>query len=423
VQGDLEALPGLRTTVILESLTEKQRDAWAAVAGNRLVVCDGSVRSGKSVASDVAWIDFCRHAPDGNLLMVGKTERTLKRNVVDPLIEILGAKRCRYVGGSGELWVCGRRVYLAGANDERAEEKIRGLTLIGAYVDEASTVPESFWTMLLSRLSLDGSRLIATTNPDSPMHWLKRDYLDRAEELGLKRFQFKLTDNPWLPASYVEAIRREYTGLWRKRFIDGEWCIAEGSVYEDWDPARHVLPAGKLPQIAQILSVGVDVGTTNATRGYLVGISAEDRPRLVVIDEWAPTRMTDAGLSAGYRKWIGHRAPQWICVDPSAASFKLQLFSDGFSNVMNASNAVLDGIRTIASLLATDRIVVSDACVELLREFPSYVWDPKATLRGEDKPLKERDHSVDALRYAVATTRQLWGNRVPLTIPVEEDAA
>ena len=411
--------------MILDVLTAKQLQSWAAVAENRMVVCDGSVRSGKSVGMDVAWVDLCRHAPDGNLLMAGKTERTLKRNVVDPLIEMLGNRRCRYVGGSGELFIADRRIYLVGANDERAEEKIRGLTLIGAYVDEASTVPESFWTMLLSRLSLEDARLIATTNPDSPMHWLKVKYLDRADELGLARYQFRLPDNPHLPESFVAAIRREYTGLWRKRLIEGEWCVAEGAVYDMWDPVRHVIPADRLPPLSRLLAVGIDYGDTAPTRGLLLGVSAEDRPRLVFADEWTPRKgMVQAALAADLRRWLGEREPEWIVVDPAAAGFRTQLLADGMANTALADNAVVGGIRLVASLLATKRLVVSDACTELLKEIPSYCWDPKATARGKDEPLKANDHSCDAARYAVATTQKLWWTLVPLTIPIEiEEAA
>lgn len=408
----------------LTLLTAKQSGIRRAMHDYRMVVCDGSVRSGKSIGADIAWLDFCLHAPEGNLLMVGKTERTLKRNVVDPLIEILGNRRCRYVGGSGELWVCGRRVYLAGANDERAEEKIRGLTLVGAYVDEASTVPESFWTMLLSRLSLEGSRLIATTNPDSPMHWLKRDYLDRCAELGIARFQFRLPDNPYLPLSYVEAIRREYTGLWRKRYIDGEWSVAAGAVYEAWDPAVHVIAPDRLPPLSRLLCVGVDYGTTAPTAGVLLGVSAEGEPRLVVTDEWVPTpHMTDVGLSAAYRKWIAGRHPEWVFIDPSAESFARQLWADDV-RADNAANAVVGGIRLVSSLLATDRLVVSAACTQLIGELASYAWDPKATAKGEDVPVKQNDHWCDALRYAVASSQRLWYREVPMTIPIEiEEAA
>jgi len=373
------------------------------------------------VGADVAWIDYCRHAPDGNLLMVGKTERTLKRNVIDPMIEILGNKRCRYVGGSGELFVLGRRVYLAGANDERAEEKIRGLTLIGAYVDEISTVPETFWVMLLSRLSLEGSRLVGTTNPDSPMHWLKKGYLDRAKELDIARFQFRLYDNPHLPSSFIDAIKREFTGLWRRRMIDGEWCVAAGAIYDAWDPDRHVVPAAQLPPTGVLLCMGIDYGTTAPTAGLLLGVTAEERPRLAFVDEWAPAPMTDVGLSADLRKWLAGRRPQWFAVDPSAASFKMQLYADGISNVMDAKNPVQGGLRTVNSLLATNRLVVSDACRHWCEEVPAYAWDPKATAKGKDEPMKVDDHWCDAGRYAVASTVALWRNMVPLTMPVIDD--
>ena len=422
--------------IALRPLSPKQRTASTG-ATRRLNVLEGSVRSGKTFASEIAWLRFLDEGPRGPQLLVGKNERTVQRNVIDPLTEMLGGDRCKYVQNTGLLIVFGRRVYVVGANDERAQEKIRGLTLAGAYVDEASTVPESFWQMLLSRLSVPGARLFATTNPDSPAHWLKVNYLDHAamwvrgdgslEEggegaLDLARFSFRLADNETLPAEYVKQISREYTGLWHKRFIDGEWVVAEGAVYDMWDPDRHVIAADRVPPLSRLLSVGIDYGTNHPTRGYLLGVSEEPRPRLVVVDEWAPAKMTDAGYSADYRKWIAGRKPEWVCVDPAAASFKLQLFSDGLGNVMDASNAVLSGIRTIASLLATDSMVVSDRCRFLVNEVPGYSWDDKATLRGLDAPVKANDDSCDAWRYAVASTRQLWGGLIPLTISMEDAA-
>lgn len=422
----------------LRKLSPKQRTASRG-ATLRLNIFEGAVRSGKTVSSEIAWLRFLDEGPDGPLLMAGKNERTVRRNLIDPLTEMLGAERCRYVQNSGVLWLCGRRVYVVGANDERAQEKIRGLTLAGAYVDEASTLPESFWSILLSRLSVPGARLFATTNPDSPLHWLKRDYLDRAavwirgdgemtlgddEALDLARFSFRLADNETLGAEYIKQISREFTGLWRRRFILGEWCVAEGAVYDMWDPDRHVVLAAELPDIRRLLGVGIDYGTTHPTRGYLLGVSQEARPRLVIVDEWRPVKMTDSGFSKDYRRWIGDRQPEWVPVDPAAASFKLQLFSDGVSNVMDANNAVLSGIRTVASLLSSGRLIISDACTELIARLPSYSWDPKATARGEDAPIKAFDDEVDAMRYAVASTRQLWGTLISLTLPTEiEEAA
>lgn len=428
---------------MIKKLAGKQA-ASVAYASARINVWEGSVRSSKTVSSLVAWLQFVRRAPRGDLLMVGRTERTLRRNVINPLVDWLGEDRCRYVAGTGELWLLGRRVYVAGANDESSQERIRGLTLVGSYVDEASTVPESFWTMLVSRLSVEGAQLYATTNPDAPAHWLKKRWLDRAclhlpgegparlrpcnacgrkacpvgdhdedERLDLHRYSFRLHDNPHLPRSYVRAVSREYVGLWYRRFILGEWVVAEGAVYDMFDPARHVvtgLPEGEW--VAQDIGTGVDYGTRNPFAA--VRLTLTNKGRLYVPGEWghdpasARRQLTDADFSRELRRWLGKRPAGWVCVDPSAASFKVQLHRDGVPSITDADNAVVDGIRTVASLLGTDRLVLHESAAGLLDELPGYSWDDKAAERGEDKPVKVADHFCDALRYVVATTEPLW---------------
>jgi len=408
---------------------------------HRLVIYEGSVRSGKTVASLLGFLRFARAGPAGNLLMAGKTERTLKRNLIDPLTEMLGPARCRHLAGSGELHLVGRRVYLAGANDERAQEKIRGLTLAGAYCDELSTFPESFFAMLLSRLSLEGARLFATTNPDAPTHWLKAGYLDRAAlhasaageleapdgetPLDLARFSFRLSDNPYLSEGYVRAISAEYSGLWRRRFILGEWVAAEGAIYDmlDLTPgARHV--CRELPAIEDYW-LSIDYGTTNPFSALLIGLGVD--ARLYVVREWrwaARTKhrqLTDAEYAARLTAWVEGGcegaepatpdAPlpiRGIVIDPSAASFRAQLQRAGWGWATRAENEVLDGIRSTASLLAAGRLRIHESCTELLRELAGYVWDARAAERGEDAPLKQDDHGPDALRYFVASESRLW---------------
>ncbi|MGW8365087.1 phage terminase large subunit [Streptomyces wedmorensis] len=165
--------------------------------------------------------------------MVGKTERTLKRNIIDPIIAMVGSQRCVYKAGAGELILFGRTIYTAGANNERAAEKLKGMTLPGAYLDEVATFPETFFKMLGTRLSIPHAQWFGTTNPEGPNHWLKKGFLDRARlhlqrdgtiaesqdptAIDLHRFSFSLDDNPYLPASYVEALKLEYTGLFYRR--------------------------------------------------------------------------------------------------------------------------------------------------------------------------------------------------------------
>lgn len=422
-------------TPLIQPLAGKQR-ASVQHATHRLNIWEGAVRSSKTICSLLAWLQYTRSGPAGNLAMVGRTERTLKRNVIDPLIDMLGPQRCRYVAGSGEVWILGRRIYTAGANDERATEKIRGLTLAGAYADEVSILPESFWAMLLTRLSVTGAQLLGTTNPDNPNHWLMRDYLcrpalwiradgttvaDPDSDLDLARFSFQLADNPALSSAYLAALSAEFTGLWRRRFIHGEWVIGDGAIYDMFDPERHQI--AELPvddaghtDIAR-WAVAVDYGTTNPFHALLIGVGER---RLVVAAEYrhdsrsARRQLTDAEYSAAMRDWLAGIHPAMvdrldgIWVDPSAASFHAQLHRDGWSGVRGADNSVADGIRDVASLLAADLLVIHDDCTGLLAELPGYVWDPDAARRGEDKPRKVDDHGVDALRYGVRGLRRHW---------------
>jgi len=415
------------------SLSRKQIVSIVEAEHARTSIWEGSVRSGKTLASLFAFLAAVAEAPpSGIILIVGRTLQTIERNIIAPLTDagLFGslANHVVHTRGATTATILGREVHLIGASDARAEGKLRGMTAYLVMVDEATLIPEEFWTQLLARLSVPGARLLATTNPGAPAHWLRKKFLLRAGELNLATWHFTLDDNPALDPAFVAALKVEFTGLWYRRYVQGEWCIAEGSIYDTWDDTIDVIAPENLPKIARVISVGIDYGTTNATRGVLLGISDELRPRLVALDEWAPPRLTDAELSASFRAWLGTRRPEWrnpewIVVDPAAASFKLQLFRDGLGNVMNGANEVVPGIQTIASLLATRSLVVSSDCPELIAEIPAYAWDPKATLRGEDKPIKADDHSVDGLRYGVHSTRALWQNAIQLTSTPMGEAA
>ncbi|GAB3213311.1 PBSX family phage terminase large subunit [Marinactinospora endophytica] len=393
---------------------------------------EGTVRSGKTVASTLAWIRYVRQGPAGPLLMVGRTQRTIKQNVIDPMVEMLGTRRCRYVAGAGILHLLGRTIYVVGANDESAVTKIQGLTLAGAYVDEASTLPQAFFDMLYSRLSIDGAQMWLTSNPAGPQHWLKRNWLDRArlwidrdgrehrattDSIDLVRVSFKLEDNPHLPASYVERTKNSYTGLFYRRYILGEWVAAEGAVYDMWDPDRHVVAWESLPQMRRLLCLGVDHGTTNPTAALLLGQC--DRG-LYLVDEFRhdpardAVRLTDAELSTRLISWLGERhlpaqtmRPEYVAVDPAAAAFRLQLHRDGITSVP-AVNDVMYGVSMLSTLLAAGQLLVSDRCRGWITEVPGYAWDPAATEKGADAPLKTADHSLDGGRYAVVTTEAVW---------------
>ncbi|QKW08053.1 PBSX family phage terminase large subunit [Streptomyces sp. NA04227] len=387
-----------------------------AQARARINLWHGAVRSGKTIASLLAWLLAIAEAPSSGLIVVvGRSLQTIERNVFEPLTDpaLFGpvAAQVRHTRGATVATVLGRTVHLIGAADARAEGRLRGMTASLAYVDEATLLPEAFWTQLLARLSVPGARLLATTNPDSPRHWLKQGYLDREAELDLVSWHFKLDDNPSLPPAYVAALAAEYVGLWRRRMIDGAWVVAEGAVYDMFDEQRHVVDS--LPAMRRHW-LGVDYGTTNPFAAVLLGLGTDDR--LYVVDEWrhdsrrAHRQMTDAQYSAAVRRWLDERnvVPEWTFVDPSAASFLNQLWSDGHPNIARARNDVLDGIRTTSTALDSGLLRIHSLCTGLLDELPAYAWSSEASERGEDKPLKRDDHSLDALRYVLQSTAQEW---------------
>jgi len=389
------------------------RDAVGAVN-----LWHGSIRAGKTIGSLVRWMLFLANAPlGGELVIIGRTRDAAWRNVISPLQDpsITGTAAALVVGnyGAPTVTILGRRIHVLGASDAKAELVIRGMTVAGAYVDEVTTIPEQFFTQLLGRMSVRGAKLFGTTNPDNPAHWLKRKFIDRINALPHWRvFHFTMDDNPSLTPEYIAQKRLEFTGLWYRRFILGEWVAAEGAVYSMWDPARHVIPHAKLPRMTDLVSVGVDHGMTNPSAGILLGLG-EDR-RLYVVDEWwldgatVPGGVTVAAQSASLRGWLGQRRPRTVVVDPAAAALRIQLQVDGLAGLATAENDIAYGIPVVASLLGQGLLKVADTCTNLIREIPGYSWDPKQTEKGEDKPIKVADHALDAWRYGLVTTERLW---------------
>lgn len=415
-------------------LSPRQIESWAASTNrDNFTLWDGAIRSGKTIISLIAFIHWLSNAPRGPVAILGKTRTTIIRNVLDVIAMIAPKAIGGYGMASERVKIMGRWVWIVGANDAQAESKIRGLTLAGAYVDEATLLPEAMFVQLLGRLSVTGARLFATTNPDSPSHWLKTNYIDRINELdGWGFWHFTMDDNPGLTPEYIAAKKREFTGLWYRRFIQGEWVSAEGAVYDMWDPTTHVVPWDSLPRMIDCYAVGIDYGTQNPTAAIILAMG--ENGHLYLADEFridAHNRghgtWTDREQSEALLRWLKEKQhfphpenadlhPRRLIVDPAAASFKVQLQQDNAWGLTDADNDVLYGIRLVANGLASGWLHVSDRCTGFIAEAPGYSWDPKAQLAGTDKPIKTADHSLDAARYALTTTERLWRPTIERTL-------
>lgn len=407
-------------------LTPKQIRSVVESVDARIGLWHGAVRSGKTVASLASFLHGIATAPSSGLILAcGRTLPTIERNLIeplqDPLLFGMFARQVHHVRGSSIATILGRTVHLIGAPNVLAEGKLRGLTAYLIAIDEATLIPEEFVVQAMARMSVPGSRMILTTNPAGPRHWLRQKYMLRAadSDLRLRQWHFKLDDNTKLEPGIISDIKAAMTGVFYQRNVLGRWVQAEGAIYQSFDEARHVV-RGALPAIQWLPACGVDVGSTNPFHAVMLGVT-QDR-RLIVTREWrhdsrATGRiMTNVEYSVALRKWLPPDQPDWIVVDPSAADFRATLARHGETKrVMAGDNAVIDGIQLVSSLFATNRLVVHESCKELLDEIPGYVWDEKAAERGEDQPVKRDDHGLDALRYAIRSSRTTWQSVVPVT--------
>jgi PBSX family phage terminase large subunit len=375
-------------------------ELWRTKKLQRINLLEGSVSSGKTWISLVCWGFWLATMPQNQLyLMCGKSLTTLKRNCLIPLEAMFGQSNFSFSTSAKEAYLFGRRILLEGANDARSEGKIRGLTLQGAYCDELTLFPKDFFVMLLSRLRVPGAKLIATTNPDSPQHWLKREYIDRMAELDMLTMRFLLEDNTTLDPQYVAAVKAEYTGVFYSRFILGEWCVAEGLIYPMFDKTVHVK---SLPHPQGEWYVSVDYGTLNA---FSAGLWCYDGTTAYRVAEYyysgreQKRQRTNTQYLQSIQQLTAGKSISAVIVDPSAASFIAELRQAGFL-VRKGKNDVVEGIRRTAAALEQGKLLFSPDCKNSFREFALYRWDESSS---QDRPIKENDHAMDDIRYFVST--------------------
>ena len=383
--------------------TAKQAELMRIFKENRLKrlnILHGSIRSGKTWISLVLWAFWVAVSPiDKSYLMVAKTLTSLKRNCLDLLESLVGRKNFQYSLSQKQGWLFGRKIYLEGVNDARAESKIRGMTLQGAYCDELTLFTEDFFSMLLSRLSEENAKLFATTNPDSPNHWLKVGYIDRENELDLLLVQFLIDDNTTLSPQYVEEIKKENQGVFYDRFILGKWVLAEGIVYPMFDKAKNVVDT--VADRYDEYYISIDYGTINPCSMGLWGVNYREQTAVRIREYYFNSReqrrqLTDDEYYAQLEALAGDTNIECIVVDPSAASFITLIRRHGRFNVKKANNDVLDGIRLTSSLIGSGKLKIHSACADCIRELQIYSWDDKSTT---DKVIKENDHAMDDMRY------------------------
>lgn len=390
--------------------------AFLKHANAKINLAVGAIRSGKTIVVNIAWDKYLKSQPPGlTFLMSGRTKEALYRNVIEDFLKMVG-NDAHYDAMHGILYYAGQTIRCVGADDQTQWMVIRGDTFAGWYGDEITLQNEKFVKEAIGRLSEGAGRIYWTANPDSPNHYLAKEYVfNAALRLSglIKVFQFTLEDNLALSPDYVDTIKQLYTGVWYKRLILGLWVLAEGAIYEMLDVSkggRHLwrpdMDLGK--PLRRVL--GGDYGTASVTT--YVDLIRFERAWVCVNEYYWDAKVnnrqkTDNELIDDLAQFITNgpvkMAPELMVMDSAATSWIATCNQRRVIHAVTANKDVVPGIKYISGLLGNRNLLIAPNCRNTIREMSGYIWDAKAQEAGEDKPVKRNDHTCDAIRYPIYT--------------------
>ncbi len=380
----------------------KQREYFDS-ANKRWNFKTGATRSGKT------YMDYyvipkrirARIGKPGLAVILGVTKSTIERNILEPMRNIWGNDLVGGISSSNICYLFGEKVYCLGAEKVSQVSKLRGSSIKYVYGDEVADWNEEVFEMLKSRLDKPYSCFDGALNPQGPNHWLK-EFLD-SEDLDIYCQKYTLFDNPFLDKGFVDSLCKEYAGsVYYKRYILGEWALAEGLVYPMFSREKHVVKGVIEYHRNSQYYVAIDYGTVNP---FAVGIFEFNGRKSTMIKElhYEGRKQPRVDNEAYYKMMcdlIGDLMIEYIIVDPSAAAFIETINKYAKYIAKGANNDVLNGIQEVTKYLNYGLLQIHESCVETIKEFEGYAWDDES---NEDEVIKENDHHMDLLRYYI------WG--------------
>lgn len=372
------------------------------------IICDGAVRSGKTFCMALSFVLWSlSFGGNSSFALCGKTIRSLRRNIITPIIPILsslGFSCCEKL--SRNLFILSLdgvtvRYYLFGGKDESSASLIQGMTLSGVLFDEVALMPRSFVEQAVARCSVPGSRLWFNCNPEFPQHWFYTEWIKKAQDKNTLYLHFTMNDNPSLSEKIKRRYERLYSGVFYERFVLGKWVEVHGAVYPFMqNPDMYCdVPSGEFSRFV----ISCDYGTVNPAS---FGLWGKIHGCWYRIDEYyfdsrtEGFQKTDEEHYEALCRLAGDRKISRVIVDPSAASFIEVIRRHSQFSVMPAQNNVVNGIRRVSQTLKSGTIKICKNCAAAKKEFSLYRWNSQ---KNDDSPVKENDHAMDDIRYFVTT--------------------
>ena len=394
------------------------------------IICDGAVRSGKTVSEALSFVLWSMSTFDGkNLALCGKTVGGLRRNVIGPLKQMLKSTGYVIEDARNEGCLCIGAIdketkkkvtnyyYIFGGKDESSQDLIQGITLAGVFFDEVALMPQSFVNQATARCSVEGAKFWFSCNPNSPFHWFKKEWINKVTERKILYLHFTMDDNPSLSEEVKNRYKALYTGVFYKRYILGLWVAADGIVYPMFDPDIHAV---ELKRNWTRIFVAGDFGIQNATTFGIFGYYAPERRYHQIASYYHSGRDEGQKTTKEYaddlKQFLADNLvmPEYVVLDPSAAPMIVELRKDPYFarhgiDILPAKNRVDLGIQVVSFLLNERKFTLDPSCIKDIEEFTTYAWDSDKLDKGVEEVIKIDDHAMDKIRYAIMTDSILNG--------------
>jgi len=389
------------------TLTWWIRDQYKACDG---IICDGSIRSGKTVSMAVGFLMWSMSTFNGQYFAIcGKTIEALRRNVTNHLPEWLeGIYTIVERRTENKLIVTAPGVtnvyYLFGGKDESSAKIVQGATLAGVLFDEVALMPRTFVEQTLGRCSVDGSKFWFNCNPENPSHWFYVEWIKQHVRRNVLYLHFTMADNLSLSDKIKQRYENMYSGVFYRRYILGLWVKAEGLVYPMFDRNRHIIRGPVEYQASHRYYVAIDYGTVNPFAAGLWDYDPARKQTTMIRELYYQGGSANRVDNEAYYKMlcslVGDVPIQYVVIDPSASSFIETIQKYGKYLVIKADNDVINGIQDVTKFLNAGVLYFHESCKKTFAEFETYAWNEKAL---RDEVIKENDHSMDQLRYYCRT--------------------
>ena len=393
-------------------LSPKQKEFWNN-CNCRWNIKTGATRSGKT------YLDYyiipkriraCRG--DGLIVLLGNTQGTIERNVLEPMRSIWGSL-VGTISSNNKAKLFGRDVYVLGADKKNQVARIQGAGIEYCYGDEITTWSQDVFQMLKSRLDKPNSCFDGTCNPDNPNHWFK-EFLD--SKANIYHQHYTIDDNPFLTDEFVTALKQEYYGtVYYNRFILGQWVRAEGAIYKLFagSPDRYFISFEELKRKKiQMINVGVDFGGNLSKHAFVATGITNDYEVIVLVSERHDADTDSDKLSMLFIDFIKRVFDMYSNIDTiycdSAEqvlirTLKKALYDNGFNiSVRNASKIeIVDRIRLVAGLISRNKFFYTGNADTVKDALTNAVWDETKikTVRLDDG--SSDIDTLDAMEYSI----------------------